>query len=81
MVKFEYFFGINILQILLRYSDNLSKTLEKPEARGFPILQWKLWYLYAQICYYWVLKNLYYQGNKNETENYFREAKLNFIVI
>ena len=39
MVKFEYFFGINILQILLRYSDNLSKTLEKPEARSFPILQ------------------------------------------
>ena len=25
MVKFEYVFGINILQILLRHSDNLSK--------------------------------------------------------
>ena len=28
MLKFEYFFGINILQILLRHSDNLSKTLQ-----------------------------------------------------
>ena len=31
MVKFEYFFGINILQILLRDSDNLSKTLQSPK--------------------------------------------------
>ena len=26
MVKFKYVVGINILQILLRHSDNLSKT-------------------------------------------------------
>ena len=31
MVKFEYFFGINSLQILLRHSDNLSKTLQSPK--------------------------------------------------
>ena len=31
MVKFAYFFGINILQILLRQSDNLSKTLQNPK--------------------------------------------------
>ena len=31
MVKFEYFFGINILQILLRHIDNLFKTLQSPE--------------------------------------------------
>ena len=31
MVKFEYFFSINILQILLRDSDNLSKTLQSPK--------------------------------------------------
>ena len=31
MVKFEYFFGISILQILLRHSDNLSKTLQSPK--------------------------------------------------
>ena len=31
MVKFEYFFGIDILQILLlRHCDNLSKTLQSP---------------------------------------------------
>ena len=31
MIKFEYFFGINILQILLLHSDNLSKTLQSPK--------------------------------------------------
>ena len=31
MVKFEYFFGISIFQILLRDSDNLSKTLQSPK--------------------------------------------------
>ena len=41
--KFEYFFGINILQILLRHSDNLSKTLQSPkitasEGQKLPIL-------------------------------------------
>ena len=31
MVKFEYFFGINLLQISLRHSDNLSTTLQSPK--------------------------------------------------
>ena len=32
IVKFEYFLGIDILQILLlRHCDNLSKTLESPK--------------------------------------------------
>lgn len=30
-VKFEYIFGINTLQILLRHSDKLSKTLQSPK--------------------------------------------------
>ena len=31
MVKFEYLSDINILQVLYRYSDNLSKTLQSPK--------------------------------------------------
>ena len=31
MVKFEYLSDTNILQVLYRYSDNLSKTLQSPK--------------------------------------------------
>ena len=31
MVKFENFVGINILKILLRHNDNVSKTIQSPK--------------------------------------------------
>ena len=29
MITFDYFYGVTILQLVLRHSDNLSKTLQK----------------------------------------------------
>ena len=30
METFYYFYGVNVLQLLLRHSDNLSRTLQSP---------------------------------------------------
>ena len=35
MKTFNYFFGVTILQLVLRHSDNLSKTLQKSSLTSF----------------------------------------------